>query len=181
MSKKPRGDSKLKALPEQQQEQLVEFCRSHTFAEAVDFAKKTFAVETSAASLSEFWHWWHLQRRLELAAAASTDLARVLKELPGLDLNTEQLSAAGQAIFEAQAATSGDAKLFLGLKEARQGDAWISIEREKLQLAERKFMFSAAKALLKHADKVRVIVDGPGSDEAKTEQLGQLIFEEAWK
>lgn len=154
--------------------------RGHSLAEAVKFVKKEFSETTSPASLSEFWHWWHLSRRLEIAAKASTDLTQVLKELPGLNLNDDQLSNAAQAMFEAQAATQGDAKLFLGLKEMRHGDQWIQIEREKLALSEKKFMFNATKAILKHASKIRPIVDGPGTDDEKTEKLGQIIFGEEW-
>ena len=74
-----------------------------------------------------------------------------------------------------------DRELNLREREVRQKDEALLVKNRELELAGRKFLFSAAKAVLQHAEKVRPIIDGPGSEDEKTEKLGQAIFGEDWK
>lgn len=182
MSKKPRGDSKFLNLDEDVQEQIIETIRkAASLDEAVPAVAEKFGVKSSRSGLSVFWSQWHLRNRFKTFARESDETVRLLKEIAGTDLSDQKASQFAQRFFELKSLREDDPKMFAMIQSNNLQAERIAVEREKLALSREKFQFSAAAAVLKHADKVRVIVDGPGSDEAKTEQLGQLIFEEAWK
>src|SRR4051812_5450179 len=128
--RKPRPDSRLKTLPEDRQEQIADFARTHSLAEVAAWLKEDGLV-TSQAALSEFLSWYGL--RAQLSRNEST-VESVLEQLKKSDPNlTEaQLFAAGQSFFSALAI------------ESRDADAWkntqsLRIKQEELKLAAVKF------------------------------------------
>lgn len=179
--KKPRGDSKLKTLPEDQQRKVIEWIKAKRLDEVVKLVKAELGVETSRSSLSEFYTWFHMARRLEDYKSFADDLKGELSQIAGMDLAEDKVATFAQRAFELQCLKKDDAKTFFLMRMNGLAEKKLDLAERQQALAERKFMFSVADAVRKHAEKIRPIVDGAGSDDEKTEKLGQLIFEEDWK
>lgn len=184
MSKKPRADAKLLTLPKDVHRQVAERLDRESQAKVRAWLLETHQVEVSGSTLSTFYQWWHSQRFLE-EVRTSADQFRLdleaLRSAGGIQIDNEAISSVAQAYFEQRALRMDDPKTFFLLRMNSQKDEALRVKREELALAKRKFQFSAAKAVLQHAEKVRPIIDGPGSEDEKTEKLGQAIFGEDWK
>jgi hypothetical protein len=106
--RKPRPDSRLKTLPEDRQEQIAEYARTHSLADLAAWLKADGLV-TSQAALSEFLSWYCFALSTE---AQRIDVESVLEQLKKSDpnLTESQLFAAGQSFFSALAIETQDAK-----------------------------------------------------------------------
>lgn len=177
MSKKVRGDAKLKTLPKAQQEKIIAWLDAETQSKVIDKIEHNYGVLTSASSLTEFYQWWHLSRRLEEATSFADQLKEDLKELPGLNLSDEQVSLAAQRIFELKALKEDNGELFYLLRQNSLGDEKLKLEKEKTKLARDRFEFSAAKAALKHAAQLKLIATDKGlSEQDKINAARKRLF-----
>jgi hypothetical protein len=142
MSTKPRADSKLKTLPAALQEEIFNLCQTLGYAAVRSAVKSKFKLDTSEAALSAFWRWYPTARRLEEAASAADEVKQLLKDLPELNLSDDQVSRAGQAVFEASALQRGDVDAYVALRKLRQKDKAHELADRRIKLLEQQ----AAKA-----------------------------------
>lgn len=151
--KKPRGDAKLKTLPDALQEALFQVLRSTTAEKAAAWLLKDHGVKTSAGALSEFFSWYPLSRRLEQAASFADQLRDQLLKLPDLNLDAAKLSQVAQVAFEARAVQEQDSELYVALKKRRQKDAELALSESKHALALKQYeeKISAARSSLEKA------------------------------
>jgi hypothetical protein len=135
--RKPQANSVLKTLHPQKQRELWDFMQKHSGAEAVAFVQKEFGQKTHESSLSDFWHWYPFANKLTEFKVLADEVTERLKNDPGLDLSSEQVSKAGHAIFETLAAQTLDSKLFIELRKLRQTDTDQVAQARRLALLER--------------------------------------------
>lgn len=165
--KKPRADSKLKTLPSAKQDQLWEFLKDHGYEEALAFCKTELGVRTSVGALSDWFSWYPLSKQLQEAASLTNTLKTELLNLPDLDLSDDQLSKAGQVMFEMIAIKQKDSKLYQGLRGLRL--------RERAQMAdERRIVLLEEKA--KQADAARETVESSQLTEVQKAARLREIF-----
>lgn len=191
-SRKPRGDSKLKVLPEARQDQIIELLKSKTMAEVrAELAQD--GLHTSLASLSEFYSWWHLRQQFQEDESTTEALLEELKrEIPGL--TDQQIDELGQRTFSLLSIRKQDLEGFVQLRSARTK---AILEAEKLKLRERaeerhgeklalekaRFKRETAELFLKWFEdqRAREIATKPGISSAdKIERIGQLMFGDDW-
>jgi hypothetical protein len=118
--RKPRSDSKLKNLPEDVQDRIVDWCRNDSLQSACSRCASELhpPIKTTIQSLSEFLSWWKLQRTFRQADQfARTAMDELRREFP--DAHPEKIAAAGQLFFTMQAANTNDADLFKELEYLR--------------------------------------------------------------
>lgn len=182
MISKPRGDSKLKTLAPDKQALIVEWLNTGTREAARARIEREFGVETNGASLSDFYHWFYLERDLTESADFADSLKKTLRELPGLHLDEEQIGRAAQVAFELRAMKAGDTDAFVALRKIRQQDQVVKLAREKQDLDEQKYQRETCSLFLKwYADrKAQDIAGSAASNTEKLEKLGQLMFGEEW-
>jgi len=166
MSRKPRNDSKLKTLPEGQQEQLWDYLYGHTYKDAVKWAAEQLGLETSPAALSEFYSWYQSSRVLSQARALADHIREDMQTNPGLDLSDESISQVSQVAFENLALKLRDPKLFIGLRKLRQKDKEQQQEDRKLKLLEEK---------ARQADQAEEVVKSELSEEEKRAKLREIF------
>lgn len=161
--RKPHARSRLKTLSPDRQKALYEHLCTHTLEEAEAWLA-TDGVETSRTPLSEFFAWYPLSLKLSAAASMGDAVKEILRELPGLNLDEQKLSQAGQAIFEAEALQRGDSELYVSLRKLRQEDTKAAQKAEQLAQKEReitlaidKFQFDAAKAVMANLAELKAI------------------------
>lgn len=130
---KPRGDAKLKTLPDALQEKLFQFLRHHTAAKTAAWLLKEHEVTTSAGALSEFFAWYPRSCTLRMAAKSSDELAAQLKKMPELKLAAADARKIAQVNFEIQAAQDRDPALFASLRKGELEAARLQLEREKFE------------------------------------------------
>ncbi|ODU24543.1 MAG: hypothetical protein ABS95_01760 [Verrucomicrobia bacterium SCN 57-15] len=172
--RKPRPDSRLKTLPEERQEQIAEYARTHSLSATVDWLKADGLV-TSQAALSGFLSWYGLRQQL---ARNESTVESVLADLKANNPNAteRELFAAGQSFFSALAIETQDAKAWAMTQELR-------IKTDDLNLARQKFQRETCKLFIQWSEDQRAksIAESGASNAEKIEQLGQLMFGEDWK
>jgi hypothetical protein len=124
LTRKPSPRSVLKNLPQEAQDQLGEFLsgtiteaddkgkprtRGRTLAEGVDFAADTLKIKTNDSSLSDWFPWWKMARRMNSLADTADELEREMKTF---DLDPDLAAKIAQRYFLSGAAEDGDAKTF---------------------------------------------------------------------
>src|ERR1043166_193308 len=157
-TRKPRGDSTLKKMPAERQAEIIEYLRGHKIAETQAWLAGQ-GVETSVGSLSEFWSWYQLDIRLrnqlKEAASIADELKSVLSTLPQLNLNEEQLNLVAQTAFEVDAVKREDFGQFVALRQLRQKDRRLALDKEEHGLSLQKFQRDTAELFLKWAEDQR--------------------------
>jgi hypothetical protein len=190
--KKPRADAKLKTLPEERQHAVIEHMGAHKLSETRAWLRED-GVETSAAALSLFWEWWHLQQQFTQDAATTDTLLEELKRgVPGI--TEEELDELGQRTFSLLSIRRKDADTFVKVRSARSKAA---LEMEKLKLRERaevrlteglnlqrqKFQRETVELFLKwYADKaaLQIAENQSLTRKDKIESIGQQMFGDLW-
>ena len=130
--RKPHAKSVLKTLPLDRQREIYDYIHGtkdapgHSYEETEAWLL-TAGIETNLDSIGKFYHWFPLASQLHAASSMGDAVKEILREIPGLDLDEQQLSKAGQAIFEADALKRGDSKLYLSLRQLRQTDRSLDL------------------------------------------------------
>lgn len=167
--RKPRPDSRLKTLPEERQEQIAEFAKTHSLLEVVAWLKEDGLV-TSQAALSGFLSWYALRDQLKRNESTVESVLEQLKKT-NPEMTETQLFAAGQSFFSALAIETQDAKTWKRTQDLR-------IKQEVLKLEEQKFQRETCELFLKWwADQqARDVVESKATNSEKIERLRQLMF-----
>jgi hypothetical protein len=185
--KKPRPDSLLKNLPEDQFAELVDWMLSGVPYRVIKARLlEKFQVEVkSDATLSDFWASCCsdvlLKRRLS-AVSVANDLADEAAKAPGrFDQATIQLLQ--QKAFELAAnplANPRDVKaLYMLVLKSRDQD----IDKASLDLQRKRFQRETCELFLTWFEDKRAVEIAGAKDldaDQRTNQLGQLIFKEDW-
>jgi len=128
--KKPRGDAKLKTLPDALQEELFQQLRRTTAEKAAAWLREKYAVSTSTGALSEFFSWYPRSCTLRMAARTSDQLEATLRKMPELKITAKDAARVAQVNFEIQAAQDRDPVLYASL---RKGE--LDLRRQNLEEA----------------------------------------------
>jgi hypothetical protein len=177
---KARSDSPLKNLPEERQEQIVEWCNTLKTADCAGgykFAKEQLAadgIKASEGALSEFYSWWHLRRDFQRNDSLTRDFEELLKkEFPAAAPG--KIQEFGQTFFTMQAAAKRDSKEFremeylrlskeTGITKARQKDQELALATRRVELLERKI-----------AEATETVESSKLSDAQKAERLREIF------
>ena len=166
MSKKPRGDSRLKTLPPAVQAELFTQCQGkggYDAARAWLLAEHN--VKTSAGSLSNFFGWYPFS--LSATASYAQQFEAELKKLPALREDAAQLSQLSQLGFEMLAMRTNDLEGYATLKKIR-------LKEHEQSLTERRVALLEAKA--KQADEAKQITDNAELSDAEKLARYKAIF-----
>jgi len=143
--RKPLPSSKLKTLPDADQEALADFLIDATLAEGVGYIKERCQVETSISAMSEWLKWFKM---LSDVRTWNGEVEQLKAALTADALDSSLVAKIGEAVFIAKASRDGDAKTFAAVASIIQRDAEaraqasqhadkITIQQKKLSLAER--------------------------------------------
>lgn len=121
---KVQATAKLKLLPPDRQEQIIEWCdtpKSETCPGGYQFAREQLAadgLQVSVRALSEFWHWY-MQREMYEEAATHADLQKRLM----LAFDPEAVERAekfGDFVFLQEAVKVKDADTYTAISKLRE-------------------------------------------------------------
>src|SRR5438552_9501288 len=153
-TRKPRADASLKTLPEERQAEIIEYMRSHKLAETRAWLTEA-GITASVGALSGFWSWWHvdvrLKHQMKEAASIVGELKSMLSSMPHLNLNEEQLNLVAETAFEVDAVKREDFDQFVALRQLRQKDRRLALDREQHSLDRQKFELLTAEKMLDDA------------------------------
>lgn len=172
MKRKPRGDSKLDALPLEQQELLAEWLtvENLTYAKARDRVKKQFGVSTTTSALAGFYARFAAPWRYTRAHGEAESFAALMEG----KFDAASIKAAKQLAFTALTSPTPDLKSAKALLKIVGDSAKLTLQQEKLLLDARKVALLEAKAAL--ADKAKSIVaDKNLSEEEQGAELRALF------
>jgi hypothetical protein len=184
--RKPRSDSKLLTLPEEQQAKLAEWLLSGMpYHEARELVEKEFGVRVPLGSFTPFWEQacvpqlvWRRRQAVDTADA----VAQAADKTPGrFDVAT--VDALKQRAFELAISPHANPKdvksLFMLVLKSRDQE----IDQAQLELDRRRFQRETCELFLKWAEdqQARAIAAGGQTNSEKIERLGQLMFGDDWK
>ncbi len=140
-----KGHGVLSRLTAKREQALMDYCQTHTLAEAVTWLAKG-RVKITAGPLSTWLGAARLRAQLRRNEATVNTLMRELA-LSGSGWTPEQIEQAGQMFFSALALDQQDVKVW----EAARG---LALRREHLDLARAKFKESSRVRLEEGLDAV---------------------------
>ena len=139
--RKPRADSKLKNLPDADQEALwllMHPTDAETPAwtlEAVGaHVAETHRISVALSTLSEWHSWYALKRRMDMAAERANQTA--LRLAKDSDLTPEDIERVAQTVFTAETLQSGDVDGYVKLAKLRLQGRALDHDARKLALLE---------------------------------------------
>lgn len=151
-SRKPRGDAKLKTLPEELQAEIHARLGKGTHAAVRKWLEAEMSISTSLGALSDFYSWYSLRRDLQDADQEVQSLLQLISE-GEYNLDTRQLESLGNTLFLLRARASGDWKQHKAAVELLLKSRKVSVEERKVTLLEAKAaQADQAKELLGDAD-----------------------------
>lgn len=153
-----RADAKLKNLPEEDLQTLWRLRHPEQGGEVMTLeaicveVQRLFGFSIALSSLSQFYVWLEMRRRMDAQADLANQLKLELARNP--DVSDETIKRAGQKLFMAEGIMTKDAKVFadmviIGQNDVRlkQNDAKIGLQKKVVSQNERKLaMLEAAAA-----------------------------------
>lgn len=146
MDRETRTDAKLKNLPEEDLEQLWQWRYPPEGGEKLSYSQileelpARFGISSSLASLSEFYSWLRLRKRMERTRSRVAQAQEALKrEDPSA--SAEDLERLGQMVFTAESIEGGDIKAFVALLRVRNQARALEHDERRISLLERKAEF----------------------------------------
>lgn len=110
MFRKPLPSAKIKTLPDDVQNALLEFCEKNTLAQAVAWLEEKHGIKSSDSAVSEWRSWRLLLRNVQTYNAQADELADALRARG--DVPEDLVSRIAEAVFLSRASKDGDAKTF---------------------------------------------------------------------
>lgn len=151
--RKPRSDSKLKLLPEDQHKRIWSWLNKPKakYATVVGLCWEDLGVRTSETALGDFYSWYGMKLRMD---KREERVEQIVDEFRRTDpsVTADQLRAFGASLFMSEALSAGDGEAFASaayvhLKgtelhakiegsrvKFEQREREIALEREKFQL-----------------------------------------------
>lgn len=194
--RKPRSDSRLKNLPEERQDEIINHMATpgNKQEDTVKWLAED-GITTSVSSLSEFRSWWVLQQQYREASDDTQTIVDLLRE-ERPDLSQEELEDYGDKVFAVKALKAHDAETYIALKKVRnkaKTDAETLKLKEKesqrkeeeLELAKKahalaadKFQRESCELFIKWSknERAREIANSNISNEEKIKQLRLTFF-----
>ena len=169
--KEIRADAKLKNLPEAALEELWRYRNPEEGGEKMTL--EAIAVEVplrwgftvSLSTLSEFYCWLRLKRRMDAAAERAAQTKLELAKDPSF--SSEEIERVAQTVFTAETLETGDVKGFVALAKLRLNARKLDQDERRIALLEAK----AAKA--DQADEVAK--NGTMSSEEKQARMREIF------
>lgn len=168
MNRKPRSDSKLDGLPEDQHTQLAEWLtvENISYAQARDRCKEEFGISTSLSALQSFYARFAAPWKYARAKESADEFA----ELMAGKFDEANIKKAKQLAFDALSSPQPDLKAAKALLKIVGDSAKLTIAQEKVTLEARKVKILEDKAAL--ADQAKGIA---GNEElSDTEKAAQM-------
>jgi hypothetical protein len=179
--KKPRADSILLNLPEEQQAQLADWLLSGVpYHQAREMVAKDFKVEVrSLNAFSKFWQSVcapHLLSRRARAVETADAVAAEAAKTPGR-FDQATIDALKQKAFEQAISPGADPKavraIFSLVLKARDQD----LDAQQIQLDRDKFEFDAVEKAMEHAEFIKTTKANPKLSQAeKISAIRQRLF-----
>lgn len=152
-----RADAKLKNLPEEDLQTLWRLRHPEEGGEVITleaiavYIKRELGISIALSSLSSFYVWLDVRRRMEAQANLAEQLKYELSKNP--DISDEVIKRAGQKLFMSQGILEKDAKIFADMViigqndvKLRQNDQKIGLQKKVVSQNERKLALLEAAA-----------------------------------
>lgn len=142
MEKEIRADAKLKNLPAEALETMWRFRNPEEGGEKMTLEAIAVAVpdefgfECSISTLSEFYKWLRMKRRMEAATLRAEQARLSLASDP--NMTPADLSRIGQMVFTAETIEDGNVKAYVELVKLQLQAAKQDLELRKLKMLEAK-------------------------------------------
>ena len=106
-----------------------------SYKEIIAKVKKFWGITLkSTGRLSDFYAWFSMQGDLKEAKTFRDGISEFLAEHPNINLDADTVLKVGQLIFEREAVSKRNSKLFIGLRRLRQKDVDQMIERNRFEM-----------------------------------------------
>jgi len=179
-----RADAKLQNLPEEALQELWRYRHPEeggtpmTLDAIAAALPERFGFSIALSSLSGFYRWLELKRRMEARECAAEQLKSELARDPSK--SNEDIKRAGQRLFLTEGIIERDFKKFAGMvkmdtdtAKLKQADKKIEIQKQGLRIDERKLAILEAKAA--KADQASEVTNSDLTEEEKAARIKQIF------
>lgn len=179
-----RADAKLQNLPAEALQDLWRFRHPEEGGEPMTLEAicaelpNLFGFSVALSTLSAFYSWLTVKRRLDARNALADQLKMELAKNP--EVSEDQIRRAGQRLFMAEGILEKDAKVFaemvkIGQNETRlkQNDQKLGLQKQVVKLDERKLALLEAKAA--QADAAKDVLGQKLTAEEQTRRLREIL------
>jgi len=142
--KKVRSDAVLKRLPQDKQDSIMEYWRTHTAKQTVQWLKEG-GITSSIRALSLFRAWYLTRKKYDERETRILDRLRLYKERDP-SLTNEVLTDMGEYLFNEIAIDQEDVKTWSVAQQVQLKRESQTLDRKKLALELRKYKSQTAKA-----------------------------------
>lgn len=181
--KEIRADAKLKNLPEEELQEMWRFRNPEEGGEKLTLeaicveVPLRYGFTVSLSTLSEFYAWLRVRRRLQARASLADQLKLELAKNP--EVSEEQIKIAGQRLFMAEGIIEKDAKVFADMVKIGQADKKLSQNEQRLKQTDKSLEHDARKlAMLEKKaafyDAVKAKASEPGTAGVTAEQMEDI-------
>ena len=152
-----RADAKLKNLPEETLQDLWRLRHPEEGGEVITleaiavYVQRELGISIALSSLSSFYVWLDVRRRMEAQANLAEQLKYELAKNP--EVSEETIKRAGQKLFMAEGILQKDAKIFADMViigqndvKLRQNDQKIGLRKTIVELDQKRFALLERKA-----------------------------------
>jgi hypothetical protein len=181
--RKPRSDSTLDALAEDQKAALCDWLLCGlSYARVRTLVEKEFSISTSVSALSRFWESY-CARELLMRRSRAVTMAQKVEEAveAGSQITDEAIMAQVRELSFTLASAPGvkPAELYHLVKLLLEQKGQ-TLKGEDLRLKREKYEFSAAKAALEHAAALKAIAGDRSIDaQERLRRARETLFGEA--
>jgi hypothetical protein len=165
--KEIRADAKLKNLHEEALQDLWRFRNPEEGGEKMTMeaicveVPLRYGFTVSMSTLSAFYAWLRVKRRLDARASLADQLKLELAKNP--EVSEEQIKKAGQRLFMAEGIIEKDAKVFADMVKIGQADTKLKQNDKRLKQAD--------KALGHDARRLALLEENAAAAKAKLQAL----------
>lgn len=150
--KEIRADAKLKNLPEEELEAMWRYRNPEEGGEKLTLeavcveVPLRYGFTVSMSTLSTFYAWLRVQRRLSARALLSDQLKLELAQNP--DVSEDQIQRAGQRLFMAEGIIEKDARVFADMVKIGQADKKLAQNEKRLEQADKSLEMEARRVAM---------------------------------
>lgn len=169
MGRKPRADSPLEQLDEDQKIELRTKLLRGTYAQVLAWCEDAFGVKTSISALQKFYERHcasYVRERRKFAAMKASEIADLAKE-EEVDWEAALMAEVQQLTFEMLQKENVEIKDVLKLLKSVENNRKIEIDERKVAIAEKK-----AKAF----DEAQTVLEDDDLTEAEKAQQMKSLF-----
>lgn len=164
--RKPRADAWHAGLSVEQLDRVFSCANERGYVRAAELVRDELQRKVSVGALSIWYQSWPLQRAWLTAGSVAEQIKAAARDLPQLNLNSDQVDAVGQLVFQTEAIRQMNPEAWERNKRLAQRDREIALVERRVALLEKR---------AEQADRTdAVLTDGALTEDERRRKIAEI-------